>query len=704
MHFRLPLLARGTAAALAAALAAVALALAPSARADEGMWTYDNPPLAQLKADYGFEPGREWLDHLRLSSVRFMSGGSGSFVSKDGLVMTNHHVGSESIAKLSTAERDLLKHGFSAAGRDAELRCPDLELNVLVEMVDVTARIVAAAAAAKDAAEANTLRKAAVAKLEKDESEASGKRCDVVTLYRGGEYWLYRYDRFTDIRLVFCPDKQAAFFGGDPDNFTFPRYDLDVSFFRVYVDGKPYQPKHWLAWNPAGCQEGDLVFVSGHPGSTSRLLTATQMEFQRAVAQPRSLKFMSELIAELHAFGKGSEENRRRAEDTLFGLENSYKARFGQLKGLNDPELMGRKRAEEAELRAKLKADPKALAEYDAAVAAIDGAYAKLAAFTERQYWSRLNGNSVGHALTLARAATELAKPNGERLAGFSDASLPGLKLRLFSTAPVYLDLDQLMLTATLRAAVRELGPDDPFVKAALQGKSADEVAKAALAGTTMADPAARKALFEGGAAALEASKDPLLALAKRVDPILRELQKRLEDEVSSVEAANGEAIARGRFRAFGKSKAPDATFTLRLSHGVVKGYEAGGTLVPWATTFWGLYERHAAFGGKYPFDVMPRWLERRDALDLSTPFNFVSTNDIIGGNSGSPVVGRDGRIVGIIFDGNIESLPAAYIYDERVARSVSVHSAGIVMALQKVYDAHDLVKELLGTPMAAGS
>ena len=694
-----------------ATLGLAALGFAPSLRADEGMWTYDNPPLAQLKERYGFEPSREWLDHLRLSSVRFMSGGSGSFVSKDGLVMTNHHVGADSISKLSTAERDLLKNGFAAAGKEAELACPDLELNVLTSMEDVTKRITDAAAAAKDSAEANTLRKAAVAAIEKEESERTKQRCDVVTLYRGGEYWIYRYDRFTDIRLVFCPDKQAAFFGGDPDNFTFPRFDLDVSFFRVYVDGKPYQPKHWLTWNPDGCRENALVFVSGHPGSTSRLLTATQMEFQRAVAQPRSLKFMSELITTLHEFGKQSPESYRRAEDDIFGLENSYKARFGQLGGLNDPELMGRKRGEEAELRQKLTSDAVALAEYDTAVAAIDGAYAKLAAFTNRQYWARLNGKSVGHALTLVRAATELPKPNGERLPGFGDAGLPALKLRTFSTAPIYLDLDELMLSATFTASLRELGNDDPFMTAALNGQTPAEAAKAAVASTTLADPAVRKQLFEGGQAAIDASTDPLIALAKRVDGVLRELQKRYEDEVTSVEAAQGEAIARGRFRAFGKSKAPDATFTLRLSPGVVKGYESGGKQIPWKTTFAGLFERHAAFGGKPPFDLTPRWLERKSRFDLNasfdkaTPFNFVSTNDIIGGNSGSPVIGLDGRIVGIIFDGNIESLPAAYIYDERQARSVSVHSAGILLALRVVYDANDLVAELLGgSKSAAGS
>src|SRR5688572_3656052 len=356
---------------------AATLALPTFSRADEGMWTFDNPPLAQLKQKYGFEPTTEWLDHVRLSSVRFMSGGSGSFVSKDGLVMTNHHVGSDSIAKLSTGERDLLKNGFKAGSRAEELRCPDLELNVLVSMEDVTGRITSAAAAAKDAAEANNLRRAAIAALEKEEGEKTGQRCDVVTLYRGGEYWVYRYDRFTDVRLAFCPDKQAAFYGGDPDNFTFPRYDLDVAFFRVYVDDKPYQPKHWLEWDADGCQEHDLVFVSGHPGSTSRMLTATQMEFQRAVSIPRSLKFMRELIDALNAFGSLGEEQRRRAEDDLFGLENSWKARTGQLGGLNDPALMARKKGEEKALRDKLAGDANALKSWDGAVTSIDLAYSK---------------------------------------------------------------------------------------------------------------------------------------------------------------------------------------------------------------------------------------------------------------------------------------------------------------------------------------
>ncbi len=693
MTFELPPRARGA----IAALTVTAVALARPALADEGLWTFDNPPMAQLEAKYGFKPDAAWFDHLRLSSVRFMSGGSGSFVSKDGLVMTNHHVGAESVAKLSTAERDLLKNGYLAASREQELACPDLELNVLVSMENLTERVTGAAKEAKNAADANKARKAEMSRIEKEETDKTGLRCDVVTLYRGGEYWVYRYQKFTDVRLVFCPDKQAAFFGGDPDNFTFPRYDLDITFFRVYAEGKPYQPAHFLSWNPDGAQENDLVFVSGHPGSTNRLMTFTQMEFLRGTSFPRSLRLVTSLIQALKAYGARGAEEARRAEENLFGLENTYKARFGQLGGLNDPALMGRKKEEERLLREKLAGDPAALAEYDGAVQAIDGAYQKLAVFTNRQYFSRLNGDTPFRALQLVRLATELQKPNPERLPEYRESGLASLKLGLFSKAPVYLDLDEVLLAATFTQSLAALGKDDPFIQAALGEMTAAAAAKAAIAGTKLADPEERKRLFDGGKAAIDSSNDPAIALAKRIDPILRELQKRFEDEVQSVEAATGEAIARARFRAFGKSQSPDATFTLRLSYGSVTGYEAGGTRVPYKTTFAGLYERHAAFDGKFPFDLTPRWLERRDRVEMATPFNFVCTCDIIGGNSGSPVVGRDGRLVGIIFDGNIESLPNAFIYDDVQGRAVAVHSAGILMAMGAIYDAGAIVQELLG-------
>jgi hypothetical protein len=682
-----------------AGLAAVALGLlpAPRARADEGMWTFDNPPVQRLKEVYGFTPDSAWFDHVRMSSVRFNSGGSGSFVSGNGLVMTNHHVGLESIQKLSTAEKDLVKNGFYAGEAANEPKCPDLELNMLVNIDDVTARVTGAVKTGMTGAEANAARKAEIAAIQKEETEKTGMRCDVVTLYRGGEYHLYRYKKFTDIRLVLCPEQATAFYGGDPDNFTYPRYDLDVTFFRVYENGQPYAPKQFLSWNPDGCKEGDLVFVSGHPGSTGRMNTFAQMDFLRATSYPRSLKTYTALIAALEKYSARGVEETRRAKDMIFGLSNSQKAVTGYLGGLQDPRILARKAAEEKELTAKLGGDPAALAEYQGALDAIAAAYKKLGEYTNRLAWSRLQGDAASKALTLVRLATELQKPNGERLPEYTDSGLDSLKRSLFSTAPIHLDMDEVLLATTLDLALKELGAEDPFIKAALGGKPPAEAAKAALAATKLADPEERKKLFEGKQPAIDASTDSLIVLARAVDPILRELRKRFEEDVESVESANGEKIAHARFKAYGKTQPPDATFTLRLSYGVVKGYEQGTTLVPWKTTFNGLYERAMTFDNKGPFELPKRWFDKRSAVALDTPFDFVCTTDIIGGNSGSPVIGRDGRLVGIIFDGNIQSLSNRFVYDEVQARAVAVHSAGILMALRSVFDAGPMVDELLG-------
>jgi len=693
----------------AAAPLALGLALglfpAGTARADEGMWTFDNPPIQRLKDVYGFTPDSAWFDHVRLSSVRFIvggaGGGSGSFVSASGLVMTNHHVGLGAIQRLSTPEKDLVKNGFYAGGFENEPKCPELELNMLVSIDDVTARVTGAVKPDMTGAAANAARKAEMAKIQKEESEKTGLRCDVISLYTGGEYHLYRYKKFTDVRLVLCPEQETAFYGGDPDNFTFPRFDLDVTFFRVYEDGKPYQPKQFLSWNPEGCKEGDLVFVSGNPGSTGRLNTFSQMDFLRSTQYPRTLKSLATAIAALEKYAARGAEEKRRAKDVVFGMSNTQKALGGYLGGLEDPRIMARKADEEKDLKAKLASDPAALAEYQGALDAITGAYKKLAEFSNRQFWSSLSGGTATtRALHLVRLAAELPKPNGERLPEYNDSALDSLKFNLFSTAPTHLDMDEVRLATALEMAQKELGAEDPFVKAALGGKTAAEAAKAAMAGTKLADVEERKKLFDGGKAAVDASTDTLIALVRTVDPILRELRKRYEEEVVSVEVANGEKIARARFKAYGKTQPPDATFTLRLSYGVVKGYEESQTVVSWKSTFNGLYERAAAFDNKYPFELPKRWYDRRAALTpplLDTPFDFVCTADIIGGNSGSPVIGRDGRLVGIIFDGNIQSLSNRFVYDEVQARSVSVHSAGILMALRNVYEAGPMVDELLG-------
>ena len=682
---------------LLALLPALAVLAAPLV-ADEGMWTYDNPPTKLLQEKYGFTPTKEWLDHLRLSSVRFNDGGSGSFVSKTGLVLTNHHVGLGCIQKISKEGKDFVKDGYLAKTASEEVPCPDLELNVLQSTEDVTARIQAAVKPGASDKEAGEQRKAATARIEKECADATKLRCDVVSFYQGSEYGLYRAKKYTDVRLVFAPEQPIAFYGGDPDNFTYPRYDLDVAVFRAYEGGKPVAPAHYLKWSENGPSEGELVFVSGHPGSTGRLLTTAQLDAQRD-QYTLTLKSLKRRRALLQKYSATSPESARRAKAQLFGLENGLKAILGYQDGLLDAKLMKRKADDEAAFQAAVKKDAALAKEVGDPWTAISAATKKGQARLRASRFASFGGSRLlGVAGRIVRLVAEKEKPNEKRLEEYRESGMQSLLFALYSKAPVYKDLEETTLADQWQEALEELGPNDPFVKAVLEGKPPAALAKAAVLGTKLDDPDERKKLVDGGSKAVAASTDPMIVLARKIDPLSRENRKFYEDEVEAPITRAAESLGRARFKAFGKSQPPDATFTLRLSYGTAKGYEANGTLVPWKTTFHGLYERSAAFDDKEPFQLPPRWKEKRGALDLATPFNFALTADIIGGNSGSPVVNRAGEVVGLVFDLNIDALAWRYVYssDDR-QRSVAVHSKGLLEAMTKVWEASALVGELRG-------
>ncbi len=669
--------------------------------ADEGMWTFDNPPYQQLKDRYGFEPTKEWLEHLRLSSVRFNDGGSGSFVSSTGLVLTNHHVARHQLQKLSSAEHDYASFGYLAQKPEEELACPDLELNVLVGMENVTERVIGATTAAgADQVAALKARKAELAKITKESKDATGEDCQVVTLYNGGEYWLYRYRKFTDVRVVFAPEVAIAYFGGDPDNFTYPRFDLDMALFRVYVDGKPYHPEHWLKWNKDGAQDGDLVFVSGHPGSTARLRTLTQLEMLRDVDQPAQIDRLNRLASALERYGARGAEEKRQASEMMFGISNSLKARGGQLAGLRDRMVMGTKAKEEAEFRSRVDANPEWKELYGGAWDEIAAAEkTRLSRFQETRFWTlpRAQSPLANAALRIVQMVADVKKPDGERLPGNHESELESTRFALFSPAPIYPAMDEAVLADWFAYIKENLQPSDRFVAACLEGKEPAEAAHWLIANTKLTDAAERKRLVEGGEAAVAESKDPMIALARRIDPLIRELRKWTDDNVDSKLTAAGQKIGKARFAVYGKSVSPDATFTLRLSYGEVKGYAMNGTVAPPRTSIMGTFARSLEFGGKPPFDLPQSWHDAKDKLDHAAPMNFVCTCDIIGGNSGSPVADRNGNIVGLVFDGNIESLVGDYIYDERSNRCVAVHAAAILEAMKKVYRGDALVGELLG-------
>jgi hypothetical protein len=670
-----------------------------AAIADEGMWTFDNPPLKQWKERYNFEPTQEWLDHLRLASVR-LEGGTGSFVSANGLIITNQHVASGQLAKLFTKEKDLIKDGFYARTQAEELKTKDGEANVLMSFENVTDRVQSAVKAGASDKDANIQRRAAISAIEKDSTEKTALKSEVISFYNGGEYWLYRFKRYTDLRIVFAPEEQISAFGGDYDNFTFPRHDLDVTFLRAYEDGQPAKTPHFFKWSETGAVDGEFVIAPGNPGSTARLLTVAQLKYQRDVGNPLQQKVWSLRRDILENYARRGDEQKRQASGGIRSFNNSLKRLAGQQEGLLNPRMFARKEKEEKDLKEGLAKNAALEKEYAPAWKQIETAYVALPGTANRLSFSNLSPSRLASiASQLVRYSEEIKKPNDQRYPEFGDTRLETLKGNLLSTAPIYTELEEFGLTAWLEEAVKVLGRNDPFIKAAIGDAEVSEVVKRAVNETKLKDVAERKALLDGGADAIAKSTDPMITLARRVEPINRELRAWNEEKLLSVEASAGEKIAKARFAVYGRTIPPDANFNLRITFGRVKGYDEDTTLVPFKTTFFGLFDRAMSFGETPPYNLTARWRENRDKINLSTPLNFVYSADTIGGMSGSPIVNRNAEFVGINFDSNLQKLSNRYWYieEEEGSRAVGVHSAGILEALRKVYDAGDLAKELTG-------
>ncbi len=664
--------------------------LAGPLAADEGMWLLNNPPRALLQKKYQFELQDAWLQRVQRASVRFNNGGSGSFVSPHGLVVTNHHIGADSLLKLSTKDKDIYRDGFYARSPAEELKCPDLELNVLQEIEDVTPQVQAAVKPGMSPAEALAARKAVFARLTKESQQRTGLRSDIVTLYQGGQYHLYRYQRYTDVRLVMAPEHGIAFFGGDSDNFEFPRYNLDVCFFRVYDGGKPVESKHYFPWSSQGPAEGDLVFVSGHPGTTNRLETLDHLKHRRDVTLPYQLQKLRHREGLLSQYAEKGPEQRLHAQDDLFPVANARKAYTGQYQGLLDPALLAVKAKMEADLRASLSRG--------APWERLTEIHTKLAEF-ERLYSLLEKGDAFDSRLFrlarhLVRLADELPKDDGKRLGEYRSAGLPSLKYQLLSPAPIPAELERVKLAGSLSFLAENLGGAHPLVVKVLAGRSPAARAEDLVGGTRLQDVPQRQRLLDGGKAAVDAADDRMLQLARLIDGEARALRQRYDELDELRQQAYGE-IARGIFERYGSTVAPDATFTLRLAFGTVQGYEAEGRTIPYATTFGQMYARADEQGQHEPFALPKRWLDGKGKIDLQAPFNFVSTADTIGGNSGSPVLNRAGELVGINFDRNRFGLVRNFIYTDEQARHISVHSRAVLEALRGLYQADELVREL---------
>jgi len=674
-----------------------------SALADEGMWLFNAPPLKQLREKYQFEPSPQWLEHLQKASIRFNSGGSGSFISANGICITNHHVGLDTLQKISTEKNNYVRDGFYAKSQKDEVKATDLELNVLMSIEDVTNRVKAAVKPEMSADDANKARGNVIAQIEKESRDKTGLRSDVITLYQGGQYQLYRYKRYDDVRLVFAPEEQIAFYGGDPDNFEYPRYDLDICIFRAYENGRPAKIEHYLKWNTKGPADGELTFVSGNPGRTDRQLAVSELAELRDQEVPYLLNLFYRRETYLHAWSARSFENKRRAEQNTRNVENNRKRYDGYLAGLLDPDIWlsiedRQKKLTDASDTAALFNKIKQAQAATAKVLPVYQYFEQFVGRPEAGYRAprAFNSTLFQFARRVLRHGDEMTKPNGERFPEFRDSYKESLELELFGSQPVYNDLEIVKLTDSLTDMTTRFGADDPLVKQVLAGKSPVDRATELVNGTKLKDIAFRKQLYNGGASAVLAAKDPMIELARMIDGPARDARKVYEAQDEIKQQAYAE-IAKARFAAQGTNSYPDATFTLRLSYGTVRGYQEGGKQISALTKTEGLYQRGAEHKNQPPFDIPKRWLDRKSKLNPNTPFNFVSDADIIGGNSGSPVVNKNNEFVGIIFDGNIQSLVLDCIFTDKQARAVSVDSAAIIEALRKVYDAGALADELQG-------
>ncbi len=671
----------------------------PVAALDEGMWTFNNVPREDIKQKYGFEVTDDWLRKVQLASVRF-PGGSGSFVSPNGLVLTNYHIVEDIVGELSTANKDYAKDGFVAHSQAEEMKAEGLSLDQLISIGDVTARVNSAVRDSMSAAEANAARRAQISAIEAESTAATGLRSDVVALYQGGQYNLYRYKKYTDIRLVFVPEFQAAFFGGDPDNFNFPRFNIDMALVRVYENGQPVKVENYFKWSKTGAKDGELVFVTGHPGTTSRLNTVAHLESLRDISIPLLLRMLESRQKMLKQYMAQGEEQTRRAQNDLNSVENSIKVYKGQIAGLRDPKLMNEKRLAEQALRNSIAAEARKKQEYGNAWEEIAKGRKDLAQYDrDRRFLDLAAGFNTplfGYARTLVRLADENQKPDAQRLPEFMNTRRAALEANLYSTAPIYDDYEKAKLANSLAFMQSEYGANNSLVKKVLKGKTPEARAAELIEGTKLKDVEYRKQVAVAGIRMINSGDDPIIDLARDIDKEARAVRKRYEEEVVAVERANYAKIAHALFEEQGTKLYPDATFTLRLSYGAVKGYRENGKFVSPFTTLGGLYARSNQFHHAFPYNLPPRWMSKRAALNPRTPFNFVSTNDIIGGNSGSPTINKNGELVGLIFDGNMQSLVGNFEYDESVNRSISVDVRGMLEVLRKVFGANALANELI--------